>query len=62
MLTFPRNVLDLTTQTPLADIAAAREDVADATACGELDPGHRDLYLEHLDMIEAATRAAFTLI
>lgn len=59
---FPNSILDLTTQSPLADIIAAREDVADATACGELDTAVRDVYLEHLDMIEAAIRAALILI
>lgn len=55
-------VLDLTTLAGLAAIADAREDVADYTATGELDHATRDLYLEHLDMLETAARALCALI
>ena len=49
------NILDLTVaDTGLATIGEARADVADYTACRELDHDVRDAYLEHLDMIEAA--------
>jgi predicted nicotinamide N-methyase len=56
------HILDLTAAAGLAAIADAREDVADYTATGELDHGHRDLYLEHLDMIETAARSLCALI
>lgn len=56
------NILDLTTLASLGNIAEAREDVADYTATGELDPATRDLYLEHLDMLETAARIMFALI
>jgi hypothetical protein len=56
------NILDLTTAAGLDAIAEAREDVADYTATGELDHATRDLYLEHLDMIEAAARVLCALI
>lgn len=56
------NVLGLTTLADLDAIAEAREDVADYTATGELDPATRDTYLEHLDMLETAARIMFVLI
>lgn len=55
-------ILDLTAAAGLATITAAREDVADYTRTGELDLGTRDLYLEHLDMIETAARTLCALI
>jgi predicted nicotinamide N-methyase len=57
-----RSVLDLTTLAGLGAIAEAREDVADYTATGELDHGTRDLYIEHLDMLETAARVLCALI
>lgn len=49
------NILDLTVaDTGLATIREARVDIADYTACRELDPDVRDAYIEHLDMLEAA--------
>ncbi len=49
-------ILDLGLGDGLDAIAEAREDVADYTATGELDPATRDLYLDHLDMLESAAR------
>ena len=49
------HILDLTVaDTGLAAIGDARTDVADYTACRELDHDQRDAYIEHLDMLEAA--------
>jgi hypothetical protein len=49
------SVLGLTVaETGLATIGEARQDIADYTACRELDPETRDACLEHLDMLEAA--------
>lgn len=56
------NVLSLTTLADLDTLAEARQDVADYTATGELDPATRDTYLEHLDMLETAARIMFVLI
>lgn len=50
-----KGILDLTVvDTGLAIISEARADIADYTACREIDPDERDAYLEHLDMLEAA--------
>lgn len=50
-----KGILDLTVATAgLATIGEARDDVADYTACREIDPDDRDAYIEHLDMLEAA--------
>ena len=57
-----KGILDLTTLASLDTIAEAREDVADYTATGELDHHTRDLYIEHLDMLETAARITFALI
>lgn len=57
-----RNVLDLTTTAPLTDLNAAREDVLDYAACGEITEADRETCLEHLDMLESAARILCALI
>lgn len=57
-----RNVLDLTTMAPVADLTAAREDVLDYAACAEITEADRETCLEHLDMLESAARILCALI